>query len=66
MALTFTFNPVSGNLDVTVKPATPAETTAGTSTTVYISPSTLQAYVASQIASAAPVSAKLFNYYNYI
>lgn len=66
MPLTFTFNPVSGTLDVTVKPATTAETNAGTSTTVYISPSTLQAYVASQLAASAPASAKLFNYYNYI
>jgi hypothetical protein len=66
MALTFTFNPVSGNLDVTVKPATTAETNAGTSTQVYISPQTLAAYVAAQLAANAPASAKLFNYYNYI
>ena len=66
MALTLTFNPVSGNLDVTVKPATTAETNAGTSTQVYISPQTLAAYVASQLSAVAPVSAKLFNYYNYI
>jgi hypothetical protein len=66
MALTLTFNPVSGNLDVTVKPATTAQTNAGTSTQVYISPQTLAAYVASQLSAVAPVSAKLFNYYNYI
>ena len=66
MALTLTFNPVSGNLDVTVKPATTAQTNAGTSTQVYISPQTLAAYVASQLTAVAPVSAKLFNYYNYI
>lgn len=35
------FNPVSGNFDLTVNPATPAEVTAGTSTEVYVSPSTL-------------------------
>ena len=66
MPLTFTFNPVSGNLDVTVKPATTAQTNAGTSTAVYISPSTLQAYVAAQLVANAPPAAKLFNYYNYI
>ncbi len=62
MPLTFTFNPVSGTLDVTVKPATPAEVLAGTSTTVYISPAT----IAAAIQANAPVAAKLFNYYNYI
>lgn len=66
MALTLTFNPVSGNLDVTVKPATQTETNTGTSTEVYVSPQTLVTYVAAQLAATAPVSAKLFNYYNYI